>query len=80
MNIGAVIGVLPITGVPLPLVSAGLSSLLVTMIALGMLMSFARREPGAGAGACRRWPRRAAAHPKLARPGGPVRLTPPRRV
>jgi cell division protein FtsW len=47
VNIGAVIGVLPITGVPLPLISAGLSSLLVTMIALGMLMSLARREPGA---------------------------------
>jgi cell division protein FtsW len=47
VNIGAVIGVLPITGVPLPLVSAGLSSLLVTLIALGMLMSFARCEPGA---------------------------------
>jgi cell division protein FtsW len=47
VNIGAVIGVLPITGVPLPLVSAGLSSLLATMLALGMLMSFARREPGA---------------------------------
>jgi cell division protein FtsW len=47
VNIGAVIGVLPITGVPLPLISAGLSSLLVTMVALGMLMSFARREPGA---------------------------------
>ena len=47
VNIGAVIGVLPITGVPLPLISAGLSSLLVTMIGLGMLMSFARREPGA---------------------------------
>ena len=38
---------LPITGVPLPLVSAGLSSLIVTMAALGMLMSFAKREPGA---------------------------------
>jgi cell division protein FtsW len=47
VNIGAVIGLLPITGVPLPLVSAGLSSLLVTMAALGMLMSFAKREPGA---------------------------------
>jgi cell division protein FtsW len=47
VNIGAVIGMLPITGVPLPLVSAGLSSLLVTMVALGMLMSFAKREPGA---------------------------------
>ena len=47
VNIGAVIGVLPITGVPLPLVSAGLSSLLATLIALGMLLSFARLEPGA---------------------------------
>jgi cell division protein FtsW len=47
VNIGAVIGVFPITGVPLPLVSQGLSSVLVTMVGLGMLMSFARREPGA---------------------------------
>jgi cell division protein FtsW len=47
VNIGAVMGVMPITGVPLPLLSAGLSSLLVTLIALGMLMSFARLEPGA---------------------------------
>ncbi|HEY6790006.1 MAG TPA: putative lipid II flippase FtsW [Trebonia sp.] len=47
VNMGAVIGVLPITGIPLPLVSEGLSSVLVTMVALGMLMSFARREPGA---------------------------------
>jgi len=47
VNIGAVIGVLPITGVPLPLVSAGLSSLLVTLTGLGMLMAFARLEPGA---------------------------------
>jgi cell division protein FtsW len=47
VNIGTVIGVLPVTGVPLPLVSAGLSSLLSTMVALGMLMAFARREPGA---------------------------------
>ena len=48
VNIGAVLGLLPITGVPLPLVSSGLSSLLVTMLTLGMLMSFAKREPGAG--------------------------------
>lgn len=47
VNIGAVIGVLPITGIPLPLVSEGLSSVLVTMVALGILMSIARREPGA---------------------------------
>jgi cell division protein FtsW len=56
VNIGAVIGVLPITGVPLPLVSKGLSSVLVTMIALGMLMSFARREPGASQALAARGP------------------------
>ncbi len=47
VNICAVVGLLPITGVPLPLISAGLSSLLATMAAIGMLLSFARREPGA---------------------------------
>jgi len=47
VNIGSVLGMLPITGVPLPLISAGLSSLLVTMMALGMLLAFARCEPGA---------------------------------
>jgi len=47
VNICAVVGLLPITGVPLPLISDGLSSLLATTAALGMLMSFARREPGA---------------------------------
>jgi cell division protein FtsW len=56
VNIGAVIGVLPITGVPLPLVSYGLSSVLVTMVALGMLMSFARREPGASEALAARGP------------------------
>jgi cell division protein FtsW len=47
VNMGAVLGLLPITGVPLPLISAGVSSLIVTMAALGMLMAFARSEPGA---------------------------------
>ena len=47
VNICAVVGLLPITGVPLPLISAGLSSLLATMAAIGILLSFARREPGA---------------------------------
>jgi cell division protein FtsW len=47
VNIGVVIGVFPVTGVPLPLISQGLSSALVTMVGLGMLMSFARRVPGA---------------------------------
>jgi cell division protein FtsW len=46
VNIGAVIGLLPVIGVPLPLVSSGGSSLVTTMLALGMLLSFARQEPG----------------------------------
>jgi cell division protein FtsW len=55
VNIGAVIG-LPITGVPLPLVSAGVSSLIVTMVAIGMLMAFAKREPGAAEALAARGP------------------------
>jgi len=47
VNICAVVGLVPITGVPLPLISQGLSSLLVTMAAIGVLLSLARREPGA---------------------------------
>ncbi|ROO83962.1 cell division-specific peptidoglycan biosynthesis regulator FtsW [Actinocorallia herbida] len=47
VNIGAVINVLPITGIPLPLVSYGGSALIPTLIGLGVLLSFAKREPGA---------------------------------
>lgn len=47
VNIGVVIGVLPVIGVPLPLVSAGGSALVTTMAALGMVISFSRTEPGA---------------------------------
>ncbi|KGN40229.1 putative lipid II flippase FtsW [Knoellia aerolata] len=46
INVGAVIGLLPVIGVPLPLVSSGGSSLVTTMLALGILLSFARSEPG----------------------------------
>ena len=47
INVGAVIGMLPVIGVPLPLVSSGGSALVTSLVALGMLMSFARSEPGA---------------------------------
>jgi cell division protein FtsW len=46
INVGAVIGLLPVIGVPLPFVSSGGSSLVTTMLALGILLSFARAEPG----------------------------------
>lgn len=47
INIGAVLGLLPVVGLPLPLVSSGGSALVMTMLALGMVIGFARRESGA---------------------------------
>lgn len=44
INMGAVVGLLPITGVPLPLVSFGGSSLVITMAAIGILISVANEE------------------------------------
>lgn len=49
INIGAVLGALPITGLPLPLISYGGSSLTITLLAVGMLLAFARQEPRAAA-------------------------------
>ena len=49
LNMGYVTGLLPVTGVPLPMISAGGTSLLVTVFSLGMLASFARHEPAAAA-------------------------------
>ncbi len=47
INMGAVVGVLPITGVPLPFVSFGGSALLFTMAGAGVLLGVARRPaPG----------------------------------
>jgi cell division protein FtsW len=45
INVGTVTGLLPITGVTLPLVSVGGSSLVSTLVALGILVSIARRPP-----------------------------------
>jgi cell division protein FtsW len=47
INIGYVTGLLPVTGIPLPFISAGGTSLLATSIVFGMLVSFARHEPAA---------------------------------
>ncbi|WP_405879200.1 putative lipid II flippase FtsW [Streptomyces sp. NBC_01136] len=57
INIGAVLGLLPIAGVPLPLFSYGGSALLPTMFAIGLLIAFARDEPGARAALAMRQPR-----------------------
>ncbi|MGN6473736.1 MAG: putative lipid II flippase FtsW [Mycobacteriales bacterium] len=45
VNMGAVVGLLPITGIPLPLVSFGGSALVPELFAIGMVISFARQEP-----------------------------------
>ncbi len=44
INIGAVIGLLPVTGIPLPFISFGGSSLVITMMAAGILVNVAGRE------------------------------------
>ncbi|UQN31244.1 putative lipid II flippase FtsW [Brachybacterium kimchii] len=47
VNMMVVTGMLPVLGVPLPFISSGGSALVASMLALGMLLSFARHEPGA---------------------------------
>jgi cell division protein FtsW len=44
INIGAVIGVLPVTGIPLPFISFGGSSLVITLVAAGILVNVAGHE------------------------------------
>ena len=44
INVGAVIGLLPVTGIPLPFISYGGSSLVLTMAGAGVLVSIARSE------------------------------------
>ncbi len=67
INIGAVVGLLPVTGIPLPFVSYGGSSLVITLGAAGMLVSIARASNNAT-------PKSAAASSK---PGRAARLVHP---
>jgi cell division protein FtsW len=50
INIGAVIGVLPVTGIPLPFISFGGSSLVINLAAVGILMNIAAQERAHPAG------------------------------
>jgi cell division protein FtsW len=47
MNMGYVVGLLPVTGVTLPLISAGGTSLILTLAVVGLLARFACTEPAA---------------------------------
>ena len=49
INVGAVVGVLPVTGIPLPFISFGGSSLVITMAAAGVLINVARQGEAGGA-------------------------------
>lgn len=49
INLGSVLRLLPIAGVPLPLVSYGGSALLANLAGVGLLLACARREPEARA-------------------------------
>jgi rod shape determining protein RodA len=44
INIGMELGILPVIGVPLPLMSAGLASLIATFIAIGFAISVQLRR------------------------------------
>jgi rod shape determining protein RodA len=44
VNIGMVVGLMPVTGIPLPLLSYGGSSVLFTFLALGMVMNIRMRR------------------------------------
>ncbi len=54
VNLGAVSGLLPITGVPLPFVSFGGSALVVSLAAVGILVSIGRHGRAGGRGRSRR--------------------------
>lgn len=46
INIGMNIGIMPVTGIPLPLISYGGSSFLATMMSLGLVLNVAMRKYG----------------------------------
>ncbi len=58
LNVGGVVGLVPVTGLPLPLISDGGSALVVTLAMVGVLGSFARAEPAAAAALHARTPGR----------------------
>ncbi len=54
INVGMVLALLPVIGIPLPLVSYGGSALVPSLVGLGLLVGFARNEPEARAALTRR--------------------------
>ena len=48
VNVGMTMGIMPVTGIPLPFISYGRSSLVVSVISLGLLQSIAVRSKSEG--------------------------------
>lgn len=60
INLGAALGVMPITGVPLPLVSYGGAAMVIGLAGLGVVLAGARADPVVAAALAARRPRRVA--------------------
>lgn len=82
INLAAVLGLAPLTGIPLPFVSYGGSSLVVALLSVGVLLNIARGggaktaavpDRGRGNGGTRRAVARGGRSPARARGGGDVR-------
>jgi cell division protein FtsW len=83
INLAAVLGLAPLTGIPLPFVSYGGSSLVIALLSVGILLNIARGHAGAktvavpdrsrGNGRARRPVARGGGSPARARSGGDVR-------
>jgi cell division protein FtsW len=80
INVGMVLALLPVIGIPLPLVSYGGSALLPSLIAVGLLVGFARREPEAAAALRDRRRARRQARPADGRAGSGINSAIRRRV
>jgi rod shape determining protein RodA len=55
VNVGMTVGIMPITGLPLPFISYGGSAAFADMIAIGILLSIRRRRTGIEAIWVKRW-------------------------
>ena len=74
LNLFAVFGLAPLTGVPLPFVSYGGTSLVITLASAGLILNVARRPAAQGAGMRRSGGAGRAGRPTRSPAGGPARL------
>ena len=58
INLGAVVGMLPVSGVPLPFLSVGGTSLVITMFGVGVVANIARQTAPTPTRAAKRAPKR----------------------